>query len=485
MTPSTPAIPDKKWMKAPRGSREYMSGLELFIYFLIENRPNLGGADWYSCLCVKCRNRKGKNDLEHINEHLIINGFDTTYTTWIHHGEQFSRSYVNSQSSTLPTNNVEDPCPSLVSMVNDILEHLPNEVNVEDEVNVEAHVEATTFTCDNEGVNQTQTDLEENVKYKEKYNSYKENLNSRNQSQRGNRRTKKLIDYVSWLRQQLKNDEDSSFKKLVDGPSFKAISYKSCQVNGYVFCTSESEKHKMTQNSGGLIPIQFDDVGQPIGPNHKFVCTFIGETTKENLSPLVGDWRDLEEEEDKEYIRKVVAEKGRPKGSVKRSEIFLACHTKEDGTYPEEMKEPMGYSKDPMLMDKDLDNDAVAVEYGADGNGHVRGYNGHLNKTNIRVSAPLRRVIERERVKQVMLNDVQESLEVEANERRPLEKRVAAFESRESPRGAYMHRPFENNFSTSQISIELSETIDIYRTILVDKERNVENNKTLLECRPL
>ncbi|KAF6173668.1 hypothetical protein GIB67_023027 [Kingdonia uniflora] len=131
-----------------------MSGLELFIYFLIENRPNLGGVDWYSCPCVKCRNRKGKNDLEHLNEHLIINGFDTTYATWIHHGEQFSRSYVNSQSSTLPTNNVVDPCPSLVSMVNDILEHLPNEVNVEDEVNVEAHVEATTFTCDNEGVNQ-------------------------------------------------------------------------------------------------------------------------------------------------------------------------------------------------------------------------------------------------------------------------------------------------------------------------------------------
>ncbi|KAF6147377.1 hypothetical protein GIB67_003275 [Kingdonia uniflora] len=98
--------------------------------------------------------RKGKNDLEHTHEHVIINGFDTTYTTWIHHGEQFSRSYVNSQSSTLPTNNVEDPCPPLVSMVNDTLEHLPNEVNAEDEVNVEAHVEATTYTCNNEGVNQ-------------------------------------------------------------------------------------------------------------------------------------------------------------------------------------------------------------------------------------------------------------------------------------------------------------------------------------------
>ncbi|KAF6150710.1 hypothetical protein GIB67_020793 [Kingdonia uniflora] len=158
--------------------------------------------------------------------------------------------------------------------------------------------------------------------------------------------------------------------------------------------------------------------------------------------------------------KKEILEKGRPKGSVKRSEIFLACHTKEDGTYPEEMKERMermnrAIQKDPMLMDKDLDKDAVAVEDGADGNGHVRGCNGHLNKTNIKVSAPFRRVIEWERVKQVMLNDVQESLEVEANERRQLEKRVAAFESRESPHGAYMHRPFENNVSTSQMKLGL------------------------------
>ncbi|KAF6172265.1 hypothetical protein GIB67_024887 [Kingdonia uniflora] len=123
----------------------------------------------------------------------------------------------------------------------------------------------------------------------------------------------------------------------------------------------------------------------------------------------------------------VLQEKGRPEDFVKRA-----------------------IQKDSMPVDKDLDNDAVAVEYGDDGNGHVRRYNGNFNKTNIRVSVPLRRVIERERVKQAMLNKVQESLEVEANECRQLEKRVAAFESHESPRGAYMDRPFENNVSTSQ-----------------------------------
>ncbi|KAF6170013.1 hypothetical protein GIB67_034405 [Kingdonia uniflora] len=144
----------------------------------------------------------------------------------------------------------------------------------------------------------------------------------------------------------------------------------------------------------------------------------------------------------------------REKGNAARSKIHSPYTTDscQNLRTKVDLKECMNMAiqKDPMLMDKDLDNDAVAVEYGADGNGHVRGYNGHLNKTNIRVSTPLRRVIEWGRVKQAMLNEVQEILEVEANECRQFEKRVAAFESHESLRGAYMHRPFENNVSTSQ-----------------------------------
>ncbi|KAL5703500.1 hypothetical protein ACHQM5_022040 [Ranunculus cassubicifolius] len=40
------------------------------------------------------------------------------------------------------------------------------------------------------------------------------------------------------------------FKSLVDGPSFRAKSYKSCAVNGYVFHTYDSEVETTTQNSG-------------------------------------------------------------------------------------------------------------------------------------------------------------------------------------------------------------------------------------------
>ncbi|KAF6141951.1 hypothetical protein GIB67_037919 [Kingdonia uniflora] len=376
-----------------------------------------------------------------------------------------------------------------------------------------------------------------NYEWEQKYNTYKENLNSRSQIRRGNRRTEKPIDYVSWLRQQLKNIEDSCFKKLVDGPSFKAISYKSYKVNGYVFCTSESEKHKTTKNSGvsmraitsfisrvesrclvdavtnlryvNLVKLQrnlkdddetFILASQAIqvfyckdhsrpdeqwnvvldSPNrlskdvdvYEDSLVFAGrinvddsilslklrlrandydayETNEKRKSKRPKrvkkeDWIEFvdhlstpEEQAKREKGnaagskihsphttgrlgasgKKEILDKGRPKGSMMRYEIFMACHTKEDRTYLKEMKERMermnrAIQKDLILMDKDLDNDAVAIEYGADGNGHVRGCNGHLNKTNLRVSAPFTRAIERERVKQAMLNEVQESLEV-------------------------------------------------------------------------
>ncbi|KAF6156996.1 hypothetical protein GIB67_039757, partial [Kingdonia uniflora] len=44
-------------------------------------------------------------------------------------------------------------------------------------------------------------------------------------------------------------------------------------------------------------------------------------------------------------------------------------------------------------------------EYGEDGNGHVRGFSGHINKTSVRVTTPLRKVIEREKSKNNQFTD--------------------------------------------------------------------------------
>ena len=58
------------------------------------------------------------------------------------------------------------------------------------------------------------------------------------------------MDYVPWLRQQLKDEESCTLKTLADGPNFEAISYTAYAVNGYVFYTADVEMNKITQNSG-------------------------------------------------------------------------------------------------------------------------------------------------------------------------------------------------------------------------------------------
>ena len=64
--------PSKEWMTAPRLSDEYLKGIESFFEFVRANKHKLGGADWYCCPCVKCRNLiGGKKTLRDIRTHLI------------------------------------------------------------------------------------------------------------------------------------------------------------------------------------------------------------------------------------------------------------------------------------------------------------------------------------------------------------------------------------------------------------------------------
>ncbi|KAF6175769.1 hypothetical protein GIB67_035896 [Kingdonia uniflora] len=128
-------------------------------------------------------------------------------------------------------------------------------------------------------------------------------------------------------------------------------------------------------------------------------------------------------------------ERGRPKGSVKRTELFFACHKKQDGTFPGQMKSRM--------------------EYGEDGNGHVRGFSGHINKASVRVTFNFRKAIERENSKNNKFADeivsvqqeFEEKLEVKASKRRRLEERIGTFESREGRHGINMHHASPSNVS--------------------------------------
>ena len=67
-----------------------------------------------------------------------------------------------------------------------------------------------------------------------KYEQYLQSYISNVQNRRVNRRAEKPMDYVPWLRQQLKDEENCTLKRLVDGPNFEAISYTAYAVNGYV-----------------------------------------------------------------------------------------------------------------------------------------------------------------------------------------------------------------------------------------------------------
>eukprot|EP00268_Persea_americana_P060442 TRINITY_DN7532_c0_g1_i6.p1 TRINITY_DN7532_c0_g1~~TRINITY_DN7532_c0_g1_i6.p1 ORF type:complete len:110 (-),score=10.57 TRINITY_DN7532_c0_g1_i6:197-526(-) len=106
---------NKEWMKALRNSFEYLEGVESFIEFIRANKDELGDDDWYCCPCVNCRNLiREKKSLGEIQTHLICDGIDKTYTTWIHHGELHPRSRVNVGAGT----NNEDLFPRMVDMVN-------------------------------------------------------------------------------------------------------------------------------------------------------------------------------------------------------------------------------------------------------------------------------------------------------------------------------------------------------------------------------
>ncbi|XP_057779975.1 uncharacterized protein LOC130998576 [Salvia miltiorrhiza] len=80
---------DKSWMLKNRLSDEYKNGVESFMEFAIQNDTN---NELMSCPCSKCGNLMRKK-IDLVRLHLLSNGMDLTYHTWIWHGERSTRSY--------------------------------------------------------------------------------------------------------------------------------------------------------------------------------------------------------------------------------------------------------------------------------------------------------------------------------------------------------------------------------------------------------
>ncbi|XP_049406168.1 uncharacterized protein LOC125869771 [Solanum stenotomum] len=84
---------DKSWINIlNRLDPLYENGAKEFFHFASLDRPD---ASAILCPCRKCRNMKFvQKDL--IVEHIVVDGFLTSYTSWIYHGEElFSSKLVN------------------------------------------------------------------------------------------------------------------------------------------------------------------------------------------------------------------------------------------------------------------------------------------------------------------------------------------------------------------------------------------------------
>jgi len=71
-------------------SREYINGVKEFMGFI---QGKFSEDDEILCPCSRCLNQKYLNQ-DLVEKHILMNGMESTYTRWIHHGESFDVDVV-------------------------------------------------------------------------------------------------------------------------------------------------------------------------------------------------------------------------------------------------------------------------------------------------------------------------------------------------------------------------------------------------------
>ncbi|KAF9619724.1 hypothetical protein IFM89_009066 [Coptis chinensis] len=95
--------------------------------------------------------------------------------------------------------------------------------------------------------------------------------------------------------------------------------------------------------------------------------------------------------------------KDSPTGEVSRTQGYVATHTRRDGSFINtETRQSLEeinrlVSVEPDIVERDLDNDPVAMVIGRDGRGRVRGLGGGVTKTVYHASAPYKEIAQREK----------------------------------------------------------------------------------------
>ncbi|KAL5717025.1 hypothetical protein ACHQM5_010110 [Ranunculus cassubicifolius] len=76
---------DKAWIHLVRTSKEYKDGARKFVNDDVLRK----NSDFISCPCRDCQNLFHRKS-SIVYEHLVINGMDKSYTTWVLHGEEIN-----------------------------------------------------------------------------------------------------------------------------------------------------------------------------------------------------------------------------------------------------------------------------------------------------------------------------------------------------------------------------------------------------------
>ena len=78
---------DRKWMSANRASKEYREGVKEFVEFAVAHAKD---SSTIICPCLECC--YGAVSAEHLQDHLVCNGIDESYTCWTMHEEEETES---------------------------------------------------------------------------------------------------------------------------------------------------------------------------------------------------------------------------------------------------------------------------------------------------------------------------------------------------------------------------------------------------------
>ncbi|KAF5202391.1 hypothetical protein FRX31_008022, partial [Thalictrum thalictroides] len=168
--------------------------------------------------------------------------------------------------------------------------------------------------------------------------------------------------------------------------------------------------------------IKFNDDGQPIGFGSAQFATLIGKATTTHFSPTYSDWPSVPDNPVKMKIWDVVLERESPDGKVTRTQLFVALHSRKDGTYPSLEMRPTMYVS---LMG--------GVEFEVEGNG--------ISKTVVHASAPFEIIAQQEKrareSSEMNFRIVMQRLDEETKARKVLEEKLASVlrESSENDNG--------------------------------------------------